>query len=455
MNDEGDSLKDEIELIKCMYPEIKIKDHSDELLEGVLDVCMEADTSIMVQYGDQAIDIDELPYNKVHFVIEKCYYPDYNKSLEWKIQSPWLTDEDCSKIRELMSSEFQEMSNEVGSPLIYLLLDTLSHRALSTLTTRNNHNDKRIYDCKDAGQWEKFQHLKSDFETYQQLYENYRCCICIEDKKGFDMVRLPCSSHLLCKDCIKEYYHTMIHEGRIESIRCPECDYKPRDLSSFKSFDELKTYLFLPAIPYDFFSGLLNDKDVERYKTLHIQEAFMKLAQYSPYSCVRCPSCENWCAKDDLDEQMVCCNSCEMVFCFDCLHAWHGKYNSCGTRVAIDLKYVEEYADECTTPQRKRELEIKFGKRMMELELDSYLADRMFEMFLEDKNSGTTKCPGCQTVIEKSEGCNKMKCTVCLKYFCFLCRAMLHQQDPYAHYNDPFSPCMGKLFEGMPGTEQI
>ena len=143
-----------------------------------------------------------------------------------------------------------------------------------------------------------------------------------------------------------------------------------------------------------------------------------------------------------------------MYFCFNCLHSWHGKHNPCGKKKSIGEEFIIEYADKCTPDERKKELEVKFGKKTMELELDSYLADKMLEMALQDENFNMKKCPGCNTIIEKSEGCNKMKCSVCFMTFCFLCAVILDPEDPYSHYNEPLSTCMGRLFEGMPGTEE-
>lgn len=53
------------------------------------------------------------------------------------------------------------------------------------------------------------------------------------------------------------------------------------------------------------------------------------------------------------------------------------------------------------------------------------------------------KCPKCKAPCEKIDGCNKMTCSRCNTYFCWLCREKLDGNNPYYHYEDPFSGCFG------------
>lgn len=46
--------------------------------------------------------------------------------------------------------------------------------------------------------------------------------------------------------------------------------------------------------------------------------------------------------------------------------------------------------------------------------------------------------------LQKIDGCNKMTCTGCRQYFCWLCKNMLSRGNPYDHYNDPSSGCFNK-----------
>ena len=49
---------------------------------------------------------------------------------------------------------------------------------------------------------------------------------------------------------------------------------------------------------------------------------------------------------------------------------------------------------------------------------------------------------------QKKDGCNKMTCTNCRTFFCWLCQQELSRSNPYSHYQHPTSPCINRLFEG-------
>ena len=50
---------------------------------------------------------------------------------------------------------------------------------------------------------------------------------------------------------------------------------------------------------------------------------------------------------------------------------------------------------------------------------------------------------------QKIDGCNKMTCTKCNAYFCWLCGHVLDKGNPYSHYGDKSGKCYNKLFLGL------
>lgn len=59
-------------------------------------------------------------------------------------------------------------------------------------------------------------------------------------------------------------------------------------------------------------------------------------------------------------------------------------------------------------------------------------------MFIYEGDSFTdAACSG----LQKVDGCNKMTCTSCKQYFCWLCLGVLSRANPYSHFNNPHSPC--------------
>ncbi|ETO27190.1 hypothetical protein RFI_09942 [Reticulomyxa filosa] len=72
----------------------------------------------------------------------------------------------------------------------------------------------------------------------------------------------------------------------------------------------------------------------------------------------------------------------------------------------------------------------------------------------EDKlNQEVTKdaksCPRCKYLIEKSGGCNHMKCIKCGCSFCWLCLQEIEDTPIPSHFKEGNSACAGKQFEGM------
>lgn len=143
-----------------------------------------------------------------------------------------------------------------------------------------------------------------------------------------------------------------------------------------------------------------------------------------------------------------------MYFALTAWHAWHGYNNKCGKKVSLSTDIIEEYLDDTVTSyERKRKLEAKYGRRVLELEVNDYLAEKMLDLAIKKEGSNLQRCPKCKVVVERSEGCNKMKCEVCGMLFCFICGVLLYPEDPYEHFREAYSGCYGRLFEGMPGTE--
>jgi len=63
--------------------------------------------------------------------------------------------------------------------------------------------------------------------------------------------------------------------------------------------------------------------------------------------------------------------------------------------------------------------------------------------------STSKRCPNCRSWVQKLDGCNRMTCTKCHCYFCWICLKLLSKVDPYSHFNNSNSDCFEKLFEGV------
>ena len=92
------------------------------------------------------------------------------------------------------------------------------------------------------------------------------------------------------------------------------------------------------------------------------------------------------------------------------------------------------------------------GKELMEKRYGKAMLKRVFEEQQSEQylEKNCKRCPGCKANVSKIDGCNKMTCTKCQRYFCWICGLVLPTSSPYLHYNAPGAgSCYGKLFEGM------
>ena len=108
--------------------------------------------------------------------------------------------------------------------------------------------------------------------------------------------------------------------------------------------------------------------------------------------------------------------------------------------------WLDEYSKKC--PQCNTNIQVRF---LFFIEyriyfLVSSLFNILFERFIRDTL-------GWKTVwcfpFQKIDGCNKMTCTKCRAYFCWLCMKPLSRNNPYLHFNQLDSPCFNKLFYGV------
>uniref|UniRef100_A0A8D2L5W7 RBR-type E3 ubiquitin transferase n=1 Tax=Varanus komodoensis TaxID=61221 RepID=A0A8D2L5W7_VARKO len=180
---------------------------------------------------------------------------------------------------------------------------------------------------------------------------------------------------------------------------------------------------------------LVDEELFARYDRLLLQSSLDLMADV-----VNCP---RPCCQTPVMQEPSCtmgiCSRCNYAFCTLCKMTYHG-VSPCKVTAEklIDLNREYLEADEVT----KQFLEKRYGKGVIrkaleEMESTEWLA----------KNSKS--CPHCGTPIQKFDGCNKMTCTACRQYFCWLCMRPLSRASPYMHFNDAASPCFDRLFYAM------
>lgn len=456
----GSKLQEDLSIVLDMYPELQIDVDLENVnqvskIQGHLPFNISLSQDLKVKHDDRELIFKELIGNKLSFEIKRDEYPSLRRAIFLDLQSPWMTVEDRTKLLQALHHEFDDMTDpnseiyDEYAPIMMLIFEYLTSDTPYILFKEQ----EKV--CQARDEFESFVQMHHQVEHNEMASQNFDCSICMETKKGDKMIKLPCH-HALCFDCTKSYYTAMIEQANIDRVRCVECEYNPIDLEKINNYKDIKNALFRPSIPFETFQGILDPDTCKNYEKLFREQAANRLSKYCAYSCVNCTRCGYWCIKENLDEPMIHCPSCDFTFCFDCLHSWHGYNNVCGKKVSIPMDIVESYVNSLELTgleDRKMALEAKYGKRLLELEAEAYVSDKLLDEAVNAEGSNLQRCPRCRVVVQRSEGCNKMKCTVCNTPFCYVCGEMLYVDDPYEHYRNPLSECYARLFEGMPGTD--
>lgn len=455
------NLKEDLQVLQDMYPEMTIDIDINNLFEnmpcvvhGSLPFKATLQRDVTIMFKEQESVISELTSDLLIFDVQSHDYPSLSDGLSLEFKSQWMTEVDKQKIKYAVQREFGSLTDSESelydpyTPLLMLVFGFLTGDVAGELFGDN----QRI--CHSQEEFDSFAAIKKAIESEKLARSNFECPICMETKKGGKMTSLPCG-HRLCGPCIKSYYTTLIEEGAMYQIRCPNCEYQELNLDKFQSYSEMKEANFKPVIPFEFFRDILSPEICQRYRDLFYAQSAIRLSKYCGNACVTCRRCDTWCVKEDLNDSMIQCKKCDHTFCFDCLHSWHGYSNKCGKKVVIPRDVVEECIELSKEPanERLKTLEAKFGKKNLEHEVNDYLADQMLDLAIAEAGSNLQRCPKCRTVVQRSEGCNKMKCAVCETMFCFLCGVDLYPEDPYEHFRVPYSTCYARLFEGMAGAD--
>eukprot|EP01137_Pigoraptor_chileana_P012307 Opistho-2@64559 len=239
----------------------------------------------------------------------------------------------------------------------------------------------------------------------------FTCEVCYADKPGAQCFQFAECRHIYCRECVSMFFTTQINDGLVTRLRCPS------------------TGCTSIAAPHDV-KSLVTPDLYQKYDRLLLQQTLNEMG--CVYTCPR-KACQSvvLCEKE---QSMAVCGSCGHAFCNLCDHAWHGVSPCLGALTGVLELYAKAGREE------RARLEKRYGaKRLREA-----LEDRETRTWMTENSK---PCPSCRTAIEKNDGCNKMECTKCHAYFCWLCMRLVNKSKPYEHY--AVGKCSGRLFEGV------
>uniref|UniRef100_A0A2I3G372 RBR-type E3 ubiquitin transferase n=1 Tax=Nomascus leucogenys TaxID=61853 RepID=A0A2I3G372_NOMLE len=253
-----------------------------------------------------------------------------------------------------------------------------------------------------------------DFDQAQQIKcfnsNLFLCNICFCKKLGSECMYFLECRHVYCKACLKDYFEIQIRDGQVQCLNCPE-----------------------PKCPSVATPGQVKEL-VEAELFAHYDHVV-----YCSHPCCQLP------VMQEPGCTMGICSSCNFVFCTLCRLTYHG-VSPCKVTAEklVDLRNEYLQAEEAN----KRLLEQRYGKRVIQKALEEMESKEWLEKNFKN-------CPCCGTPIEKLDGYNKMTCTGCMQYFCWICMSSLSRANLYKHFTDPASPCFNQLFDAVDVDEDI
>ncbi|XP_018652495.1 putative ring finger protein 14 (androgen receptor-associated protein 54) (triad2 protein) [Schistosoma mansoni] len=231
-----------------------------------------------------------------------------------------------------------------------------------------------------------------DVEFDESLME---CAVCFETKKGKLFIRFAKCKCFICRDCTIGSFKLSVNESLFNGpLTCLQCGEEV-------NYTEIRYIL-----PEDIFN---------KYESLVLKRGLdiMPDIVYCPR-----PQCEFPVILDS--ENLGRCPKCELSFCPMCLKTYHG-VNPCKIK-------LQTFG---TISQEDNELILQ---RLKEEEESEKLISEKYKL-----------CPGCWTPCEKITGCNKMTCSYCHLFFCWLCLYAIHDRhNPYSHFSN--GTCQGQLW---------
>ncbi|KAF1827484.1 RWD-domain-containing protein [Dissoconium aciculare CBS 342.82] len=288
----------------------------------------------------------------------------------------------------------------------------------------------------------------------REIFEagTYDCGVCLDPKKGTMCYQMKHCGHIYCRQCLQDFYNNAITEGDISGVRCmhPECD---KDSGATEGRRTIKKERLVHP------SELL-DMGIDEAVVRRFVEMKRKKRLEADKSTVYCP--RTWCqgaaksakyppipadlrayvaeemvsdgeqgdnaAEPHVDnksnsrippnpsDRLAVCEKCSFAFCQVCYMGWHGPFARCFPRDPNELS-AEEKA--------------------------SYEYIRLH----------TSPCAYCNVPVQKTMGCNHMRCFQCNTHFCYLCGAWLEPANPYQHFNKEGTPCFQRLWELEEGDD--
>lgn len=436
---------------------------------------LQADTSVHLLEPLSGIiresRVSYLPSISVHFQLPPLYPSEEAPVVS--LECPMFTEVAKAHVLKKICSIWQSLRDQV----LFNIVDFVQQEALGDLEALfgqsiNSYSDPVLYQT------------IVDYDRLRKVevfnLRTFTCEICQMEVKGDGCMEFDPCKHVFCRRCLGEFFTSLIVRGEVEKIHCPnfECtkrifSVREKVLSSDSlladtfNFEEFKTEIMAPPINLDALRNILDSCDsaeelFDKYVKLHEDHQHMLIAKLFPHRLVSCPreKCPSMIFREDMVQRLVICKRCDYAFCHVCRRSYHSDSIDCAKSrknlqyLGVPIEAMEVWLENTDAKERSA-LRYKYGFDLMQKMSNEYLMDKLFNELLQDLSQEFSKCPTCDIVIQRMDGCNKMRCLSCYTFFCNICGSYLDHSQPYEHFNNRSSACYGKLFHGMPGLEEV
>lgn len=428
---------DEVMALGSIYwdsrDELEYTKTAEGFYEGHITIRMaRLDGPILVKASEgeerKEISISYLSPVKLNFTLT----PEYPSNLPpvYSFGALWLNH--ASKVR-LVSRLSESWELNHGTPVLYNWIELLRGEATSDVLA------KGVIDL-DSLMEERGTHSESGMSAMDLLkqirsynddatvfaFEEgwYDCEVCCTSASGRDCIQFQPCAHTFCLECVSAFFHQKLQDNSLRGMQC-----LTENCESNASQAQIKR--------------MLTEEEFERYEKLLLDATLDLMTDVitCPRMICQAPVIVEVVTGDDPScRNLAICTLCDYAFCSVCRKTYHG-LDPCDFTEEQREQMIAQY--EAATPEEKESLCRRMGGRK---QLEKYIAAMKSDRWIKENSK---PCPSCRTNIEKKDGCNKIACTKCRCYFCWLCGAHLKQKDPYDHFRMTNSKCFNRLFEGM------
>lgn len=413
---------DEILALKSIYEEDDILVFDEETRSGRLFIKISSceSTPFGLFFPDENLKIKLI--NLTPIILE-FYFPDNYPSInapQFKLLCRWLNEDSLSQLCNRLDDLWEQ---NCQIPILFTWISFLQDEVFDFLSfdiqnliiqkNKSKNTDSRVASLMCKSTLMENYDLDQQNLKFQKTY--FSCQVCFEDKMGKDCIKFNKCDHVFCNECMQGYFESLINDGNVQKLICPQ-----------ENCESI-------AIPAQVLS-LVGIEMFNKYDSLLLRDALNNMTDI-----VYCPRVQCQCAVIPEDATLCRCPDCKNVFCALCRQAYHG-IEPCKLTNNQLKEIVELYKN--GDEDIKVQLERKYGERRIKNAIEESSSLNLIE-------NTSKKCPKCTSWLQKIDGCNKMTCSKCQCYFCWLCMNMLSKADPYSHFNDSKSKCFDKLFEGI------